>query len=166
MLRTLQTARIQSSGGRSFAIVASRYNERYVNAMLRAAQAVLRKARVRKVEVIRVPGAYEIPVVAATLARQRSPSFSAIICLGVIFRGETTHAKHIAEAVSQSLAHAQVMFGVPIIHGIFLFESEEQAKVRCLGRKHNRGAEAAHTALEMAEVLDRIRPSRAVKNAL
>jgi 6,7-dimethyl-8-ribityllumazine synthase len=131
--------------------------------MVRAAQAVLKKAHVKKVEVVRVPGAYEIPVVAATLARQRPPLFSAIICLGVVFRGETTHARHIAEAVSQSLAHSQVMFGVPIIHGVFLFESEEQAQVRCSGSKYNRGTEAANTALEMAEVMNRIRPQSAVE---
>ena len=80
-------AQSKSAGGGRFAIVASRYNARYVDAMLRAAKAELSRAR-SSVRVVRVPGAYEIPVVAARLARC-SPGFDAILCLGVIFQGET-----------------------------------------------------------------------------
>lgn len=143
-----------------FAIIASKYNEQYVDAMLRAATAELKRAGVRKVRVVRVPGAYEIPVVAARLARQSSEAAStaafrpsAIICLGVILRGETTHAAHIGEAVSQALMDIQVSREVPVVHEVLLLENHEQARVRCLGRKHNRGAEAAQTALAMARVM-------------
>ncbi len=149
--------------GRTFAIVASQYNARYVDAMLRAATAELRRAGVRRILVVRVPGAFEIPVIAARLARRAwsgrpgtpaQPSLAALICLGVILRGETTHAAHIAEAVTMSLARIQVRYELPVIHQVLLLETEAQARVRCLGRKHNRGAEAAQTALAMAKVMD------------
>ena len=137
-----------------FAIVASQYNERYVDAMLNAAMAELRRAGAKTVQIIRVPGAYEIPVVAARLAREGS--VSAIICLGVILRGETTHAQHIGEAVSQALMQIQITHGVPVIHEVLLLENKQQAEARCLNPKHNRGVEAAQTAMEMARVMAQI----------
>ena len=140
------------STGRSFAIIASRYNQRYVDAMLRAAQQTLRRAG-GKFKVVRVPGAFEIPVVAARLARISSPPLAAIICLGVVLRGETVHAAHIGEAVSRALMRLQLRYEIPVIHEVLLLENEQQARVRCLGQKHNRGAEAAQTALAMAEVM-------------
>jgi len=155
MLRTISHKNIPSHGG-AFAIVASRYNARYVDAMLRAARAEILRAG-GTVRVVRVPGAYEIPVVAAKLARTASPPLSAILCLGVILRGATTHAAHIGEAVSNALAQIQIRHEVPVIHEVLLLENEAQAGERCLGRKHNRGTEAAQTALEMARVMTRLR---------
>jgi 6,7-dimethyl-8-ribityllumazine synthase len=144
-----------------FAIIASEYNTRYVDAMVRAAQGEFRRAGARNVKVIRVPGAFEIPVVAARLARQHAAGTEkgvlALVCLGVILRGETTHASHIGEAVTQSLMQIQVRFEVPTIHEVLLLENEQQARVRCLGRKHNRGAEAAQTALAMATLMNSLR---------
>ena len=138
-----------------FAIVASQYNTRYVDAMLSAARAELKRAGVRQVRVIRVPGAFEIPVVAARLASKAllHPSLSAIICLGVILRGETVHAAHIGEAVSRALTQIQLEYEIPVIHEVLLLESEAQARARCLGKTHNRGAEAAQTALAIAAVM-------------
>lgn len=120
--------------------------------MVRAAQAELKRAGAT-VKVVRVPGAFEIPAVAAKLAVGETGKFSAIICLGVIFQGQTSHAQHIGWGVTHALAQIQVQQRLPVIHGVFVFEKEEHAKVRCLGRKHNRGREAAHTALEMARVM-------------
>ena len=145
--------------GRRFAIVASKYNARYVDAMLRAAKAEILRAG-GTVQIIRVPGAYEIPVVAARLARvSRSTDHAAlagIICLGVILRGATTHAQHIGEVVSNALAQIQVTHETPIIHEVLLLENEAQARERCLGKKHNRGTEAAQAAIEMARVMAEI----------
>jgi 6,7-dimethyl-8-ribityllumazine synthase len=150
MLKAVIKSKAAKSGG-SFAIVASRYNARYVDGMLTAAARELKRAGA-KVQIVRVPGAYEIPVVAATLATLAAKP-SAIICLGVILRGETTHAQHIGEAVSQALMQIQITHGVPVIHEVLLLENKQQAEARCLDPKHNRGMEAAQTALEMARVL-------------
>jgi 6,7-dimethyl-8-ribityllumazine synthase len=151
MLRPVKSKKTRVANGH-FAIVASRYNARYVDAMLRAAKAELRRARA-EVEVVRVPGAYEIPVVAMALARRKSPRLEAIICLGVILRGETTHAAHIGEAVSRALMDIQLAREVPVIHEVLLLENEKQARKRCLDPQHNRGTEAAQTALQMAAVM-------------
>ncbi|MBI2949807.1 MAG: 6,7-dimethyl-8-ribityllumazine synthase [Verrucomicrobia bacterium] len=139
--------------GVRFAIVASKYNRRYVDGMLQAAKAALVQAGAREIEVVRVPGAFEIPVVAARLAAHSRRPFSAILCLGVILRGETTHAQHIGEAVSQALVHIQVAYHIPVIHEVLLLENEAQAQARCLSKTHNRGEEAAGTALEMARTM-------------
>ena len=156
MLTAVSAKNLSASRFR-FTIIASQYNAKYVDAMLDAAQAELTRARAKLVQVVRVPGAYEIPIVAAELARQRRSGQEgapdAILCLGVILRGETVHAAHIGEAVSRALMQLQIDFRVPIIHEVLLLENEEQAKARCLGQKHNRGAEAAQTAISMAEVM-------------
>jgi 6,7-dimethyl-8-ribityllumazine synthase len=158
MLQTIKGKQFRAGGAR-FAIVASRYNERYVDAMLAAAMVELKQAGAKNVKVIRVPGAYEIPVVVSKLARAKAKtgsSMDAIICLGVILRGQTVHAAHIGEAVSNALMQIQVEQGIPIIHEVLLLENEAQAKARCLDPKHNRGTEAAQTALEMARVMAEI----------
>jgi 6,7-dimethyl-8-ribityllumazine synthase len=155
MLQKVSRKKIEVRGGR-FVIVASTYNARYVDAMLRAARAEILRAG-GDLQIVRVPGAYEIPVVAAKLARSSHADdetpVSGIICLGVILRGATTHAQHIGEAVSNALAQIQVLYEVPIIHEVLLLENEQQAKERCLSKTHNRGTEAAQTALEMARVM-------------
>jgi 6,7-dimethyl-8-ribityllumazine synthase len=156
MLKAVKRTKTRRAGG-AFAIVASKYNARYVDALLRTARKCLDDAGAEKILVVRVPGAYEIPVVAARLARAHTPPLSAIICLGVILRGATTHAQHIGEAVSNTLSQIQALHEVPIIHEVLLLENEQQAHERCLSRDHNRGAEAAHTALEMARVMRTLR---------
>jgi len=153
MLKPVKKAKARKALG-SFAIVASRYNARYVDGMLNAAVRELKRAGAN-VQVVRVPGAYEIPVVAAKLSTLDSRP-SAIICLGVILRGETTHAQHIGEAVSQALMQIQITHSVPVIHEVLLLENKQQAEARCLDPKHNRGVEAAQTAMEMARVMARI----------
>jgi len=155
MLRKIQRKKSKPTNG-TFAIVASRYNSQFVEAMLRAAKAELIRAGAT-VRVVRVPGAYEIPVVAMMLARASRTThhapLSAIICLGVILRGQTVHAAHIGDAVSRALMDIQLETEVPVIHEVLLLENAEQARVRCLDPKHNRGMEAAQTALEMARVM-------------
>ena len=155
MLKPVKT-QTHRAAGLTFAIVASKYNSRFVDAMLRAAKAEILRAG-GKVKIVRVPGAYEIPVVAAKLARASrlaaGTPLAGILCLGVILRGATTHAQHIGEAVSTALVQIQIEHEVPVIHEVLLLENEQQAVERCLSRTHNRGTEAAQTALEMARVM-------------
>lgn len=153
MLRSIKSRKSEKSTA-SFAIVASRYNGEYVDSMLRAARVELENAKAH-IRVVRVPGAFEIPAVASKLAA--SGRYSAVICLGVIFQGETSHAQHIGWGVTHALAQIQVQHKVPVIHGVFVFDKVKHAKVRCLGAKHNRGTEAAHTALDMARVMKSLR---------
>ena len=148
-------AKVEAGSG-TFAIVASRYNARYVDAMLRAAKAELWRAEVSRIQIVRVPGAYEIPLVAKRLARTL-PGLSAILCLGVVLRGETAHAEHIGDTVSRSLMEIQLAYEIPVIHEVLVLDNEEQAYVRCLDPEHNRGTEAAQTALAMVHVLKSLR---------
>lgn len=152
MLRSTRSKR-QRAGGGVFAIVASKYNRRYVDAMLNAATRCLQDSGAGNVVVVRVPGAFEIPVVAARLARSHNPPLSAIVCLGVILRGATTHAQHIAEAVTDALIQIQLQHEVPVVHEVLLLENRQQAEERCLSKDCNRGVEAAQTAVEMARVM-------------
>ena len=171
MLRKVQPNKVRAHGGR-FAIVASRYNARYVDAMLAAARRELERAGAKTIQIVRVPGAYEIPIVVKRLARasrltplsstarsatEDHASLSAIICLGVILRGETVHAAHIGEAVSRALMQIQMEHEIPVVHEVLLLENEGQARARCLNPKHNRGAEAAQTAMAMAHVMEKLR---------
>jgi 6,7-dimethyl-8-ribityllumazine synthase len=151
MLRRTSSSKIRVPDGR-FAIIASQYNARYVDAMLRAAKAELTRAGAA-IKIVRVPGAYEIPVIAKRLARTSQPPLSGIICLGVILRGQTVHAAHIGDAVSRALMEIQLAHEVPVIHEVLLLENEEQARARCLSKTHNRGMEAAQTALSMAALM-------------
>ena len=151
MLTETKPTEGQDGRNHHFAIVASKYNARFVDSMVEAAAQTLERLKAASVEIVRVPGAFEIPVVAAALAAGKGKS--AIVCLGIILRGETTHAQHIGEAVSQALAQIQVQHRVPIVHEVLLLENEAQAEARCLNPKHNRGIEAALTALEMARVM-------------
>ena len=155
MLKKASKTKASGVAGTRVAIVASRYNARYVNSMLRAAKAELAKAKVAA-EVVRVPGAFEIPAVASALARRLTNPIDAILCLGVILRGETTHAENIGQAVTSALAQLQVEHSLPVIHEVLLLENVQQARERCLDARHNRGIEAARTAIEMTRVMRRI----------
>lgn len=154
MLQEIKITRVQAKG-RRFVIVASKYNARYVDAMLRAASTILKRAGAAEVRVIRVPGAFEIPVVVSKVATCAEPP-AAIIALGVILRGATTHAQTVSDVVSQGLGAIALKTHVPIIHEVLLLESEQQARERCLSKTHNRGAEAALTAIEMSQLLERL----------
>jgi 6,7-dimethyl-8-ribityllumazine synthase len=154
MLTEIKTSGLKAKGGR-FAIVASKYNARYVDGMLNAAIAVLKKAKAEEIQVVRVPGAFEVPLIASKLITA-SPSPSAVICLGVIIRGATTHAQSISDVVSYALGTIALQAQIPVIHEVLLLENEQQAVERCLSKKHNRGAEAAMTAIEMSQLMARL----------
>jgi 6,7-dimethyl-8-ribityllumazine synthase len=150
MLKAMKSRRVRTRGGR-FALIASRYNARFTDALVKSARATL-KAAGAEIQVVRVPGAFEIPVVAARLARTAVPRLDAVICLGVVIRGETAHADLIGRAVTDALARIQFEHEIPVIHEVLLLDNEAQARARCLG-EFNRGREAAETALEMVAVM-------------
>jgi len=155
MLKKIAKHKVKIAKGYRIAIVASRYNSRYVNSMLRAAKGELSKSKA-SVEVFRVPGAFEIPVVASALALRLAKPVDAIVCLGVILRGETTHAEHIGKAVTNALMQLQVDHVLPVVHEVLLLENIEQARKRCLDESRNRGLEAAQTAIEMTRVMSKL----------
>ncbi|MFZ4387641.1 MAG: 6,7-dimethyl-8-ribityllumazine synthase [Chthoniobacterales bacterium] len=139
------------------AIVASRYNGEFVEAMV--AKALAEIALIEpdtKTEVIHAPGSFEIPFLARQLIEQSKPD--AVICLGVIFEGATGHANLIAASVSDALCLLSVEALTPVIHGVLLLGNQEQARERCLGEELNRGTEAARAAIEV------IRSSRSISN--
>ena len=135
-------------------IVASAYNAEYVDSMIDSALAVLAEGGVKNVELIRVPGAFEIPLLAAKIARRKRKRPQVILNLGVIFRGKTAHAEHIGNSITLSLARIAIETEVPMIHEVLLLDNKTQAKSRCLSKETNRGAEAAHTALAMVQLLN------------
>lgn len=128
-------------------VVASRYNAEFVEPMVAKALAEISLIEPNtRVDVIHAPGSFEIP----HLARQAIEHLKAdaVICLGVIFQGETGHADLIAASVSDTLCSMSVQTLTPVIHGVLLLNNSEQAQARCLGGEINRGTEAARAAIE------------------
>jgi 6,7-dimethyl-8-ribityllumazine synthase len=106
------------------------------------------------IDVAWTPGAFEIPIVADRLAR--SGHYAAVICLGAVIRGETTHDEHINRAVSLGLAETAVHWDVPVMFGVLTCETMEQAIHRSGGNVGNKGSECAEAALEMASLLAKL----------
>jgi len=128
----------------SFAIVASEYNHEYTDALLAAAQTALGN---HPQKVVRVPGAFEIPLQVQRLAR--SKKYAAVIALGLIWQGRTTHAQEINRAVTDALMRISLETDVPILHEVLAIKTEAEARARCMGTKLNRGREAAEAALAL-----------------
>jgi 6,7-dimethyl-8-ribityllumazine synthase len=135
------------------AIVVARYNESITTRLLDGALATLREAGVadEALDVAWVPGAFEIPLVADRLAN--CGLYAAVLCLGAVIRGETTHDQHINRAVSLQLAESSVHSGIPVLFGILTCDTLEQAIHRSGGTVGNKGAECAAAALEMIDLL-------------
>ena len=140
----------------SFAIVVSRYNQSITSQLLAGALATLAENGIRdeSIDVAWVPGAFEIPLVADRMAK--SGSYVAVICLGAVIRGETTHDQHINRAVSVGLGQAGLGSGVPVLFGVLTCDTLEQAIHRSGGNVGNKGSECALAALEMVNLLDRL----------
>ncbi|MEM6280414.1 MAG: 6,7-dimethyl-8-ribityllumazine synthase [Verrucomicrobiota bacterium] len=135
-------------------IVASRYNSEYTDALVEASSETLEKlAPGLEIEVRRVPGAFEIPVVVEAIACGEEPPL-AILALGVIIRGSTAHADLIAQSITKTLQETSVSHLIPVIHEVLLVDTAEQAEARSLGDELNRGREAAEAAISMIEIMD------------
>lgn len=136
-----------------FAIVVSRYNETITRKLADAAVETLTGSGVNPalIDVLWVPGAWEIPVVAARLARSRR--YAAVLCLGAVIKGETTHDQHINRQVSLSLGQIALETDVPTLFGVLTCNSLEQAIHRSGGNVGNKGTECATAALEITNLL-------------
>jgi 6,7-dimethyl-8-ribityllumazine synthase len=152
MLRAQKSNRQLRATGLRFGIVASRYNTKLATSLLAYCLQTLTcaGARSRDLKVVLVPGSFEISVAAARLAKSRR--YDCVIGLGVILKGQTSHAQHIADAVAHGLTQIAIMTGVPTIFGVVTANNLRQAQVRCLAGKHNRGREAAEAAIAMAQL--------------
>jgi 6,7-dimethyl-8-ribityllumazine synthase len=133
-----------------FAIVVSRFNEEITEGLLKGALDCFAERSVPRdaVTIYRVPGAFEIPLMAKRLAD--SGEYDAVVCLGCLIKGETMHFEYIAEAASHGIAEAAVATGVPMAFGVLTTTTEEQALERSRPGAANKGREAAAAALEMA----------------
>jgi 6,7-dimethyl-8-ribityllumazine synthase len=142
--------------GLRFGIVASKFNKFVTSRLLAEAIKALIKAGAKEedLEVIRVPGAFEIPLVARQLAR--SGRFDAVMGLGAIIRGDTPHFDYIAAETSRGILRASMDTNVPVVFGVLTTETVAQAIERADPAKHNRGAGAAVTAIEMANVMKQL----------
>jgi len=142
----------------SIAIVASLYNNTYVQGLLDAGCNEIEEiAPNATITVYRVPGAFEIPVSAELVLRNSKPD--AVIAFGVIIRGSTEHADLVGASVTDALQRMAVHHCTPIVHEVLLVDSEEQAEERCLGTTINRGTEAARVAVNMISLFGKMRAS-------
>jgi 6,7-dimethyl-8-ribityllumazine synthase len=143
--------------GLKFAVVVARFNSFITERLLAGAEDALKRsgAAAEDVEIVRVPGAWELALAARALAAQKR--FDAIIALGAVIRGETPHFDHVAGQAASGLAAVQAETGVPVAFGVLTTNSVEQAIDRAGGKSGNKGFDAAMTAIEMADLMRRLR---------
>jgi len=142
--------------GLKFAVVVSRFNDFITSKLLDGAvDALVRHgAKEEDIEVVKVPGAFEIPLTAKRLAAKGS--YNAVICLGTVIRGATPHFEYVAAEVSKGVASASLETGIPIAFGVITSDTIEQAVERAGTKSGNKGFDAAITAIEMAQVMKKL----------
>ena len=143
--------------GKKFAIIGSRFNEFITSKLLSGAIDTLRRHETNEddIDVAWVPGAFEIPVVAKKLAQ--TGKYDAVICLGAVIRGSTTHYDYVCNEVSKGVAQVGMSTGVPTIFGVVTTENIEQAVERAGTKAGNKGSDAAMVDMEMASLLKKIK---------
>jgi 6,7-dimethyl-8-ribityllumazine synthase len=136
-----------------FVLVAARFNGTIVEDLVAGALDGLRRHGIADdaIDIVRLPGSFEIPLVAQKLAA--SGKYAAVICLGAVIRGETSHYDHVAGEAASGVARAALATGVPVIFGVLTCETVEQAVNRAGGKSGNKGFDAALTAIEMVNLL-------------
>ncbi len=149
--------RLLDGRGRRFAIIAARYNQSVVDPMIAGAMDVLKKHHVdvERVPVIRVPGSFELPLVAKRYA-ERHADTDAVIALGVVIRGETAHFDFVAGECASGLQRAALDTGTPMVFGVLTTDTMQQAIERADPAAGDKGGDAARAALEMADLLVKI----------
>jgi 6,7-dimethyl-8-ribityllumazine synthase len=139
-----------------FALVAARFNQIVVDPLVAGAIDALQRHGVAEaaIEIVRVPGSFEIPLVAQRLAASRK--YAAVICLGAVIRGETDHYDRVAGAAASGVAQAALETGIPVIFGVLTCDTLEQALNRAGGKAGNKGFDAAMTAIEMVNLIKQL----------
>ncbi|HEY0660798.1 MAG TPA: 6,7-dimethyl-8-ribityllumazine synthase [Lysobacter sp.] len=147
---------LRSPLGARFAIIASRWNPRITDTLVAGARKTFADHGVAEeaVDVIRVPGAWELPVVAARLAV--AGQHAAIVALGCVVRGDTRHYEQVADGCSDGLMRVALDYGVPVANGVLAVDRFEDAQARAGGSHGNKGEEAALVVLEMAQLLEQL----------
>jgi 6,7-dimethyl-8-ribityllumazine synthase len=142
--------------GKKFGIVIARFNSFIAERLLEGALDTLMRSGVKdkEIEVARVPGAFEIPLVAQKMVK--SGRYDAVICLGAVIRGSTPHFDFVANEATKGIAQASMESGVPIIFGVLTTDSIEQAIERAGSKAGNKGSECAATAIEMVNLLPQL----------
>lgn len=150
----------RTAAGCRFAVVVSRFNGEITDGLLAGARTALAEAAVPDdhITIVRVPGAFEIPVTALRLAK--TGHFDAVICLGCLIKGETMHFEYLAEAACQGIAAAATASVVPMAFGVLTALTDEQAQERAADGPGNKGREAALAAVEMATLFRRVQEAR------
>ena len=137
--------------GMRFAIVVARFNREITEELCNGAENALRKHDAANVDIVWVPGAYELPLVAKRLAS--SGTVDAVICIGAVIRGETAHFEYVAGEAAAGITRAALDTGVPVIFGVLTVDNRQQALDRIGGKEGHKGEEAALTAIEMVALL-------------
>ena len=147
---------LRAPEGARFAIIASRWNPRISDALVAGARKTLADNDVGDdaIDVIRVPGAWEIPVAAARIAA--GSAHRAIVALGCVVRGDTRHFEHVADRCADGLMRVSLDYGVPVANGVLAVDDPVDAEHRAGGSHGNKGEECALVAIEMASLLDRL----------
>jgi 6,7-dimethyl-8-ribityllumazine synthase len=145
--------------GLRIAVAVSRFNEGVTRRLLQGALGALRKCRVAEdeVDVAWTPGAFDLPVVAQALVR--SGRYDAVVCLGCVIRGETTHDRYVALGATTGLLQVSLESSLPVTFGVLTTQTLEQAEARSGGPHGNKGEDAALAAVELVNLLRRIRAS-------
>lgn len=142
--------------GASVTIVAASYNQKYTDALLQnCLDELAANAPYVQVNVVRVPGAFEVPVMVKRSIVSAEISPDVVIGFGVILRGSTAHADLVGTAVTQKLLDIACETMVPVVHEVLLLDNEEQAFARCVAASLNRGREAARTAISLLELVEK-----------
>jgi 6,7-dimethyl-8-ribityllumazine synthase len=139
-----------------FAIVAARFNGAVVEKLVAGALEAFKQHGIsdQAIDLVWVPGSFEIPLVAERLAASRK--YVAVVCLGAVIRGETDHYEYVADAAAKGIAGAGLITGVPVIFGVLTCATEEQALDRAGGKEGNKGVDAALAAIEMVNLLKQL----------
>lgn len=142
--------------GLKFGIIAARFNDFITGRLVEGALDGLQRhgAAEGDIEIVKVPGAYEIPLAAKMLAQ--SKKYNAIICLGAVIRGATPHFEYVSAEVSKGIASVSLDFNVPVIFGVLTTDTIEQAIERAGAKSGNKGWDAALSAIEMANLMRQI----------